>query len=319
MNIDWKRWWPAVAAVLLLGVISVWRLNAHPSLPKWNEEPQVTVEGREGLIPIEEYVMGVVGGEMGKLPAAGQLEGTDWPIEAYAAQAILARTFILSWLESNNWTAIPTDVTKSQAYRPDNITPAIEQAVNSTRGQVIQSRGKLVRTFFHSYAGGKTATPEEGLNWTGEKLRYIQSKDLPENEFVPEELKDWTAEIPLSHIAQVLGDKGINLGDIRDIRINKMGPSERILEVTIKGTIGETVMHGADFRVQIGPERLRSTKVDPDSFKVVGDNLVARGTGFGHGVGLSQWDAYRMAKEGMNAEQIIRQFFTNIKIDTLWD
>jgi stage II sporulation protein D len=54
-------------------------------------------------------------------------------------------------------------------------------------------------------------------------------------------------------------------------------------------------------------------------FEVQGKNLVMMGKGFGHGVGLSQWDAYMLAKEGKTPEEIVKYFFKDIEIKKLWD
>ena len=47
--------------------------------------------------------------------------------------------------------------------------------------------------------------------------------------------------------------------------------------------------------------------------------VVFRGSGYGHGVGMSQWGAYGMAEEGRSAEEIVLQYFGNVEIVRLWD
>lgn len=287
------------------------------------EEPQVQVvvdpnSGQTETMSLEEYVQGVVGGEMGRLPSAGGGEEEDWPEAAYAAQAILARTFIMAWLEDNPDKPISVDVTEAQAYRPDNITPVIQRAVERTRGEVIHHQGKLAKTWFHSYAGGATATAKEGLNYQADELGYIRSVELPDNEFAPDDVKAWSMSMPLSEVQAKLAEAGVNVGTLQDVKIAEFGPTERITQITLTGTGGSQTIHGAEFRLAIGPEVMKSTRVDPDTFGVQGGRLVAEGTGFGHGVGLSQWDAYKMAKEGKSPEDIVQAFFKDIEIVKLW-
>lgn len=310
-----------VAAALVLVLLAVF-VQGRPDQPEsqlqFDSEPMVTVAGA-GEMPIEEYVMGVVGGEMGRLPAAGETEEADWPDEAYASQAILARTFILAWLQENDWQPISTDVTEAQAYNPDNITDAIRRGVERTRGEVMLDQdGAPIQAYFHSYAGGYTATAQEGLN-RDEEPDWILSRSVPENEYVPEDVKTWKANIPLERVASALAQMGVNVGQIQAVEIAEMGPSERITRLKIVGTEGTADVHAADFRVAVGPEEFRSTRVDPDTFGVEGGHLVAEGKGFGHGVGLSQWDAYKMARDGKKAEDVIEFFFDNISIQKLWD
>ncbi len=310
-----------IAAALVLVLLAV-LVRGRPDQPEsqlqFDSEPMVTVAG-VGEMPIEEYVMGVVGGEMGRLPAAGETEESDWPDEAYASQAILARSFILAWLQENDWKPISTDVTEAQAYNPDNITDAIRRGVERTRGEVMLDRnGAPVQAYFHSYAGGYTATAQEGLNRDDEP-EWILSRSVPENEYVPEDVKSWRASIPLERVAGALAELGVNVGQIEAIEIAEMGPSDRITRLRIVGSAGTAEVHGADFRVAVGPEEFRSTRVNPDTFGVEGGHLVAEGKGFGHGVGLSQWDAYKMARDGRKAEDIIEFFFDNISIQRLWE
>lgn len=303
--------------VVVLVAVAACRMR-QPS----GQEPTVSVvvdpeTGATEDMPLERYVMGVVGGEMGQLPAANG-EEQDWPEAAYAAQAILARTFILTWLEDHPNRPISTDVTEAQAYRPENITPAIERAVESTRGKVIRHNGQLVKTWFHSFAGGKTATAKEGLNYQEDEPAYIQSVQLEENEFAPDDVQAWSVAIPLQQLEAALAEAGINVGSIRAVRIDEVGPSGRVTKVTVEGTAGTASIHGAEFRLRIGPEVLKSTLVDRQTFRVEDGRLVAQGTGFGHGVGLSQWDAYKLAKEGKSPEEIVQTFFADIEITREW-
>lgn len=309
-----------VAAALVLVLLAVF-VQGRPKQPEsqlqFDSEPRVTVAGA-GEMPIEEYVMGVVGGEMGRLPAAGESEETDWPDEAYAAQAILARTFILSWLEENDWQPISTDVTEAQAYNPDNITDAIRRGVERTRGEVMLDQdGAPIQAYFHSYAGGFTATAQEGLN-RNEEPDWIRSRSVPDNEYAPEDVKTWQARIPLEQVTSALAKMGVNVGQVQSIEIVEMGPSDRITRLKVVGSAGTEEVHGADFRVALGPEEFRSTRVNRDTFGIEGAHLVAEGRGFGHGVGLSQWDTYKMARDGRKAEDIIEFFFDNISIVQLW-
>src|SRR5690625_2418318 len=248
---NWTQVVIAVAVVLLLVVVAG-RQQRRSETPR--EEPNITVVVDEETrkteaMPLERYVMGVVGGEMGRLPSAeGDGESEDWPEQAYAAQAILARTFILTWLEENPDKPIPSDVTEAQAYNADNVTNIIRKAVESTRGEVIYYKDKLARTFFHSYAGGETANAQEGLNFKNDDLPYIQNTKLPKNEYAPEDVQQWSASIPLSEIQQKLQEADVRVGSIQDITIDETGPSKRITKVTIVGSDGKHAMHGADFR-----------------------------------------------------------------------
>lgn len=285
------------------------------------KEPQVTVvidpnTGEKKTMSIEEYVKGVVGGEMGRLPSAsGQQE--DWPENAYAAQAILARSFTVEYLSRHPEGEISTDVEQAQAYRPENITPIISKAVDKTRGQVLMNGDSYVTTWFHSYSGGRTADAAEGLNYAKPET-HTRSVELPANQYVPEDRRRWSATFTLSEITQALAAKGVNVGQVRDVRVNQRGPSGRVTELVITGSSGQTTIHGADFRLAVGADKMLSTLVDQDGLTVSGQQVTIRGMGFGHGVGMSQWDAYKMAKDGRTPSQIVLAFFQNVSVQKRW-
>lgn len=282
------------------------------------EEPRVVVvhpDGRREEMPIEKYVAGVVAGEMGRLPARGEEEESDWPVEAYAAQAILARSFTMQYLEESGGNEIPAEHQAAQAYNPDNIFPAIERGVEMTRGEVMVYDGRFVRAWFHSYSGGRTATAREGLGQE-EEPPYIKSVRVGQNEFAPEDVTDWEFDIGLGELRTALAGAGVDVGPVSDVRIEERGPSDRVTVFEVVGPAGRATVGGNDFRLAVGPERLKSTLIQ--DFEVRDGRLKARGTGFGHGVGLSQWDAYKLAREGRSPEEIVQFFFDGIEIRRLW-
>lgn len=307
----------ALIAVLAVGLWYFASARDDGGTPM-QEEPTVVVvhrDGRREEMPMEQYVAGVVAGEMGRLPARGQTEEADWPVEAYAAQAILARSFTMNYLEESGGNEIPAAHEQAQAYNPDNIVPAIEQGVEMTRGEVMVYNDEYVRAWFHSYSGGRTATAKEGLGQE-EEPPYVKSVEVGENEFAPEDVTDWEFSMSLGELQTALAGAGVNVGAISDVRIQERGPSERVTMFEVVGDGGRASVGGNDFRLAVGPERLKSTLIK--ELDVSGGRMTARGTGFGHGVGLSQWDTYKMAKDGKSPEEIVQFFFNDIEIRKLW-
>lgn len=316
-----KRTIELVGVVLVLFAVLTCCGCGQQHIAKLEKEPQVTVvdksTGAQRTMPIEQYVMGVVAGEMGQLPAAGEGAGS-WPDNAYAAQAILARSFIMEYLSTHSWKPITTNVEETQAFKPEGITPQIEQAVKKTRGMVLVGEGRYLKTWFHSYSGGRTATASEGLNYKAAET-HTKSVKLPNNEYVPADRRHWTAIFTKSEIKQALEAKGLSIGDITDINITQRGPSGRVTQVRITSRQGTHTMHGADFRLAVGADKMLSTLLDEGGLVVQGEQVIMRGAGYGHGVGLSQWDAYKLAKGGKNPQQIVMVFFKNARVQKAWD
>ena len=62
---------------------------------------------------------------------------------------------------------------------------------------------------------------------------------------------------------------------------------------------------------------MKSTMLE--SVDVEGDKVVMKGKGYGHGVGMSQWGANQLAREGKKAEDIIKHYFKDVEIVKLWE
>ena len=56
-----------------------------------------------------------------------------------------------------------------------------------------------------------------------------------------------------------------------------------------------------------------------ESLKVEDGRVKMSGKGYGHGVGMSQWGAYAMAKEGKSAEEIVEHYFRDVTIAKAWE
>ncbi len=281
-----------------------------------DEEPEITVYFHETkdkqTMKLEEYLMGVVAGEM--FP--------DWPIEAYAAQAIFSRSFTMAFiaeggLKDKYGTDISTNIEEAQAYNSDAVTPEIRQAVEMTKGEVMTYDNRYVKGWFHAYSGGMTTSAKEGLNYQEPEPPYIKSVDFGDNEYAPDDVTHWQVDYDADELQQLLATAGIDVGELKNLEVTGKGKTNRITEIKISGTEGIKTMHGADFRIAVDSTRMRSTLVSKWEF--ADGVLHIEGRGYGHGVGLSQWDAYKMAKEGKSPQEIATSFFNNVEIKKLYN
>ena len=180
----------AIASVVLL--IS-WSSDDRNIVRELEEEPTLTVyvneTGEIKEMKLEEYLAGVVAGEM--FP--------DWPVEAYAAQAIFARSFTMDFVSQGGvkdkyGADVSTSIEETQAYNPQAVTEEIRRGVEMTRGEVMTYGNRYVRGWFHAYSGGITARAKEGLDYQEEEPPFTKSVRLPDNEHVPEDVKAWQVE-----------------------------------------------------------------------------------------------------------------------------
>lgn len=275
------------------------------------QEPKLVVhiveEGKNKEMAFEEYLQGVLAGEM----------KNDWPPEALKAQAILARTFVMEFVSSKGGSKyegahISTDIEEAQAWNSDGINEAIVNAVNSTRGQVAVYDNEYIKAWFHAHAGGQTANAVEGLGLNEENPPYIHSVSSPDSKEAPKEDANWSATFTKREVMEAAKSSGQETGDFDSIKITEKGPSGRAYKLQI----GNANVMAPAFRVALDSTKMKSNKIA--DITVSGDKVTISGTGYGHGVGMSQWGAYQMGKEGKSAEDIIKHYFKDIKIVQLW-
>lgn len=282
---------------------------------KVGKEPTITLyineTGERKRIPMEEYIQGVVAAEM----------DTSWPVNALAAQAILARTFTMKQIKTKG--GVPqhkadasTSVEEFQAYDASKINDNVRKAVAMTRGEVIRYKGEYINAWFSACDGGESASAAEGLAYHKEKTPYIKAgvKDGCMNITVPEN-KSWTIRFPLASVRGAVKEvTGKDPGPLNssNVKIIKWGPSGRAESLRI----GNTVVSGPALRLALGNDKMRSIFLN--KFTVEGNNLVVSGKGYGHGVGMCQWGARKFAEQGKSPEDIIRFYFRDITIDKMW-
>ncbi len=111
----------------------------------------------------------------------------------------------------------------------------------------------------------------------------------------------WERRIPVAEL-----EKALDVSGFKGIKIGSYTTTKRVRTVDIAHSGGMLTVKATDLRKLLGWKRLPST-----SFTVTrdGDTLVFDGQGYGHGVGLCQWSALQMAREGKTYRQILSYFY----------
>ena len=258
-------------------------------------------------LSVEEYLPAVLAGEM-----AG-----DWPLEALKAQAILARTFVLQFVSQKEsmypGADISTDIREAQAYDPSGVNDRIRDAVKQTRGMVLNAGGELPYAWFHAHSGGLTARAKEGLDYEKAEPGYTRCVKGMENDEAPPEAANWSATFTGAEVLAAAKEAGAgDIAELTGISVGQRGESGRATTLLISGK----EVSAPAFRIAIGSTKMRSCLLE--SLKIEDGQVVMRGKGYGHGVGMSQWGAYAMAKEGRTAEEIVTHYFAGVTIDRAW-
>lgn len=312
-----RRWFTGtlvIGSIFCLLVVACARQVSRKPVPGApREEPTITMyiseTGQKKQIKLEDYVAGVVGAEM---------EPT-WPLNALAAQAILARTFTMENIQSGqvrklHGADVSTSPQESQAYDASRINDQVRQAVARTRGEVVTYNGNYIKAWFNACDGGVAASAAEGLAYTKTPTPYLKAgvKDNCLSITTPEN-RSWERRVPLDRVSTAVREiTGKEPGNIKAAQILKRGPSGRTEQLQI----GNAEIGGPALRLALGSEWVRSTLFTGVS--VEGGQLVLKGKGFGHGVGMCQWGAKGMAEQGKSPEDIIRFYYKDIQTQKLW-
>ena len=257
---------------------------------------------------LEEYLIGVVSAEM---PAS-------YESEALKAQAVAARSYILSKADSKNPDHpdavvcdnpthckghLSLDTAKQKwgdAWEAD-FYPKIKAAVYDTAGEYLTYENETVEAFFFALSNGETESA--GEVW-GTDLPYLKSTDSKADSSSPDFYS--TAEFSLSdfnaHLKNLSSDfKAQSSVSLKNTVYTEGG---RVKSIDINGcTFSGTdirsafLLNSADFTIQ-----------------QEGDKITFYVEGKGHGVGMSQYGANQLAKEGYTYEEILKHYYSGVEI-----
>lgn len=270
-------------------------------------------------IGLEEYVFGVVGGEM---PAS-------YEEEAIKAQAVAARTFAAQHMESvcadsavkcsSSNADICSDSSCCQSWkdmdtlrerwggRYSSYKDKVYTAVTETSGVIAVYDGFPIEALYHAASGGETEDCEnvfsnsvpylKGVESPGEEKfsHYNDSETMPLSEFVDK----LSTAFPKANITEK---------NARDaVRVISRYESGRVNTMAV----GNVQCTGREFRSALS---LYSTNYE---LRFEKNNVVITTMGYGHGVGMSQTGANAMAREGATYIEIIKHYYTGVELSTL--
>ena len=256
--------------------------------------------GQIEKVPFEEYVTGVLAGEM----------PVTFDIEALKAQAVAARTYVMKKMAYNkdfNYDVV--DTVMNQVYLDDEYLQTvwkenydekinkIKTAVVETKGEYLEYKGEVVEAFFFSTSVGKTENSEDVFTSKLPYLRSVESlwdKDVSPvfNDYFTFSLNDFYAKL------------GLPYSDKINIEVLKTTSTGRIKEIEInnkKFTGGQV----------FDKLKLRSTYF---TIQQTGTSVKITTTGYGHGVGMSQYGAEGMALKGYTYDEILKYYYQGVEI-----
>ena len=238
------------------------------------------------ILSLKNYLQGVLCREI----------APSWGKEALKAQAIISRTYALYKMNSSveQEYHLSSDV-YSQVYGglySEDIRT--NQAIEDTDGLVIENDSNIIPAYFHASCGGHTENIKEIWSLKSDVLSDKECSFCKDSPYF-----NWTAIIKKT--------------DISSLNILSKSESGRVTWMEVIDNKGvSTKMSGNTFRLTVGPDILKSTMFD---FEIRDKDILFKGNGWGHGVGLCQWGAKEMAeKHKMSAEEILKYYYRDVEL-----
>lgn len=266
--------------------------NNKQSVDK-SQEITINKDNENINLELEDYIIGVVAGEMPAL----------FEEEALKAQAVASRTYAIFYLKNHPSLKTTTD---NQVYlskeemqskwqdKYNEYYEKISNAVNSTKNLIMYYQNEPIKAYYYSMSNGYTESSINVFNEQNDYLNIIPSPWDQDNEE--------TITIPKEDFCQKLS---ISCNQITISNITK-DQSNRVSNITINNQ----EFTGLEIRKLLS---LRST----DFTININDDIEITTRGYGHGVGMSQYGANNMAKEGYSYEEILKYYYQNIEIDSI--
>mgnify|MGYP001039668399 CR=1 FL=1 len=154
---------------------------------------------------------------------------------------------------------------------------------------------------------------KEGLDYEKAEPSYTQCVKGMENDEAPAEAAHWQADFSADEVMAAANASGAKVDALESIAVGRRGESGRAETLLISGQ----EVSAPAFRIAIGSTKMRSCLLE--SLRVEDGRVKMSGKGYGHGVGMSQWGAYAMAKAGKTAEEIVMHYFRGVSIDRAWE
>ena len=271
---------------------------------KLNEKTNIKIKREDESIievPFEEYIVGVVAAEM---PA-------NFELEALKAQAVAARSYVIDKIEKNKDLDYDIlDTKMNQVYIDDNqmrekwknkydeYLNKVKQAVNETKGEYLTYQNKVIQAFFFSTSNGKTENSKDVFS---EDLPYLRSVDSSWDDISP--VFNDTETFTKDEFCFNLGIECSKI-NIKILERNETGSVKTI-------SVNDKVFKGTDFRTKL---KIRSTYFD---IKQENDKIIISTTGYGHGVGMSQYGAQALSLKGKKYDEILKYYYQGVEISKL--
>ena len=227
-----------------------------------------------------------------------------WPLEVNKAFAITCRSYVVFKALEAQRSGRPFDVKNSnahQTYRGKHDIVLFKKAVAHTRGIVLGFAGKPILAMFDCCCGG--VIPAHIANFDFAKVPYL-ARTYACSYCKQSSLHSWTISYDRQEFEAIVRTHCPGIKHVRDIRVIKKDKAGLALEVRVKGSQDTQIISGKELY-----SLLKEVKSFYFDVTRKADTIVFLGRGFGHHLGLCQWGARQMVREGWDYKSIVRFYY----------
>lgn len=232
-----------------------------------------------------------------------------WPCEVNKAFAIASRSYVVAMMLRAHKTKKPYHVKNTnqhQTYTGIHQHDIIEQAIKETHGIILTHNNEPILAMFDSCCGGVIPAHIEDFNFTA--APYL-ARTYPCTHCKRSKLYNWSLEHDLSHFLDAIRKEHSALHAIRDIKITKRDKAGLVTKIAIHATS----KNGKNQLFSVTGKKMYSLikGIKSYAFNVQKKNngFVINGKGYGHHLGLCQWGAREMVRDGWGYEQVLSFFY----------
>jgi stage II sporulation protein D len=268
------------------------------------------------MLDMEAYLKGVVPCEIGWI--------SEELIEAAKAQAVAARTY--AYAHMHQYAELGFDLyatIRDQVYKGMRAERQLtNQAVKETEAKVLTYQGLPIEAKYHSTCGGRTADFNDA--WPGTPPPYLRSVVCPYCTKSPH--YTWKKALPkpefFTRLRSQLTKIGISIPAtelIKNVVLLRNARSKRVLRLNIITEENEYIVPGYHIRTVFGDAHDPGGLLKSNYITLVSteDSVIIEGRGFGHGVGMCQFGALEMARQGKNYKDILTHYYSGVRISTI--
>lgn len=290
-------------------------------------------------LPLESYIRYVLPSEM----------PVHFDYEALKAQAVCARTFAYKQMKSTEYAKYGANLDNTTSYQVYHATKTYEitdQAVSDTEGIVLTYKDKLINCYYYSTSAGYSENLEV---WNADSPRYLvaenhtkeRAKDLSKkcnfHKFITKKIKADDMDSPYYRWTAELSDKmamDSKFGHLKKLEVKERSKSGYVLALRAVFEDGERIYkkeneirfflgnYLTNLTLADGTKKTGLSSVPSACFEIKGHKngkIVLTGGGFGHDIGMSQYGADAMGRDGKNWQEILAAYYKDAEICNIFD